>query len=436
MSIILILGSLSACVPVTEAPPPASEAPEAIYTAAAKTMAFELTLSAGGTAVAQLTEVAQRPTATVELPTLLPILSETPTPPAPTLAPSTPTSIPLTCDTANFLGDVTIQPNTSFEPGERFLKIWRISNAGECTWTPDYSLVFTGGDNLAGPLVASLPGIVPPGESVDISMELIAPAVPGDYQGYWLLVGPASEMIEVVPNPLGALWVQIGVQGTLSSRGEFDFAVDYCEAEWRSDAGRLGCPGDSDDPDGSVILLDEPRLETRNEDEPALWLRPNNGDDEWISGEYPAFRVRDGDRFISEIGCLRDNPDCELRFDLDYRTDDGDVESLDSWFESYDGESTEIDIDLDDLEGETVQFILSVTNRGRTRDANGFWLVPHINNDAGESDLAISWRQEWGQRRLPDRVLPDWAPFCTGAPATCGAGTRDSGDARLSNAEV
>jgi hypothetical protein len=268
-------------------------------------------------------------------------------------------------------------------------------------------------------------------------MELNAPTVPGDYQGYWLLTGPSGEVIEVVPNSLGALWVQIRVERALTLRGEFDFAASYCEAEWRSDAGRLGCPGDSDDPDGSVILLDEPRLETRNEDEPALWVRPNGGDDEWISGEYPAYRVRDGDRFVAEIGCLRDSPDCELRFELDYREDDGDVENLDSWFESYDGESTEIDIDLNNLEGETVQFILSVTNRGRTRDANGFWFVPHIANDSGDDELVISWRQEGGVSDICSdvKIYMIGSRSAQARARNCGAGVRDSGSARLSNAE-
>jgi hypothetical protein len=166
-------------------------------------------------------------------------------------------------------------------------------------------------------------------------------------------------------------------------------------------------------------------------------VRPNEGDDEWISGEYPAYRVRDGDRFIAEIGCLRDSPDCELRFELDYREDDGDVENLDSWFESYDGESTEIDIDLDDLEGESVQFILSVTNRGRTRDANGFWFVPYISNDREDDELVISWRQEGGVSDICSdvKIYMIGSRSAQARARNCGLGVRDSGSARLSNAE-
>jgi len=354
------------------------------------------------------------------------------TAPAPTFAPPSATPAPFSCDTASFLGDVTVVPNTTFAPGERFLKIWRISNTSSCPWSQDYSLVFTGGNSLGGPLMVSLPKSVDPGDSVDIGLGLTAPEDPGDYQGYWLLHDPSNHVIEVSPNPLGGLWVQIRVQGT-ASREELDFADQYCSAEWRSDDGLLACPGNSDNTSGSVILLDAPRLESRNEDELALWMRPNQGRDGWISGEYPPLNVHEGDRFISEIGCLRDSPDCELLFELNYRLEDGDVENLDSWEESYDGDTTEIDLDLGDLAGETVQFILRVTNRGRYRDANAFWLVPHIHNEVRQNNLVISWRQEGG---VSD-VCYDVKIYQTGRHTaeararTCGSGVRDSARVNL-----
>jgi hypothetical protein len=139
-------------------------------------------------------------------------------------------------------------------------------------------------------------------------------------------------------------------------------------------------------------------------------------------------RVQEGDRFVSEIGCLRDSPECELLFELDYRLADGDIEVLDSWYQSYDGHTTVIDIDLDDLAGETIQFILRVTNRGRYRDANAFWLVPHIRKEAGQHNLVISWRQEGGV----SEVCYDVKIYQTGRDTaeararTCGSGVRDS----------
>jgi hypothetical protein len=139
--VLLVLGALSACVIEPEILSPATEPPQAIYTSAAQTVAVELTLAAGGTAVAQLTEMSGQPAATIEAPTALPSLA--PSVPAPTAleptlaAPPSVTPALLLCDTASFVSDVTVAPNTSFKTGERFLKIWRISNTSGCTWTQD-----------------------------------------------------------------------------------------------------------------------------------------------------------------------------------------------------------------------------------------------------------------------------------------------------------
>jgi len=432
----LVVWFTSACVPVT--PAPRAESPEAIYTAAAQTMAAELTLAAGNTAVARLTEFASSPTATISLPTLPPLPTHTPTaPPSTPLPPSaTPETIP--CDTASFVGDVTVGANAVFSPGERFVKTWRIENTGSCSWTPDYTLAFSGGDALGGLLLTSLPKTVGPGETVDISLEMSAPFTPGNYQGYWMFRDPSDALIEIAPLPLGALWVQIQVLPSSTITGELDFAADYCTAQWRSNVEYLGCPGISESRSGSMDLLDEPRLESRNENETALWLRPGEGRNGWISGEYPAYTVLDGDHFISEIGCLKNNPQCELLFELDYRDDRGNIKNLDSWQESYDGDTTEIDLDLNDLVGETVNFILRVTNKGKFKDANAFWLRPRIENQTSRNDFVMSWRQEGGA----DRRCFEVKVYLTGRHSaeararSCGSSIRESGTARLSNAEV
>jgi len=37
-----------------------------------------------------------------------------------------------------------------------FVKIWRLKNTGTCSWTPSYSLVFSGGDSMSGPSTVAL----------------------------------------------------------------------------------------------------------------------------------------------------------------------------------------------------------------------------------------------------------------------------------------
>jgi len=65
-------------------------------------------------------------------------------------------------------------------------------------------------------------------------------------------------------------------------------------------------------------------------------------------------------------------------FQLKYQIGDGDIKTIESWDEVYDGDTTRIDIDLSNLAGEKVKFILVVKTDGSSRDDAAFWLVPQI----------------------------------------------------------
>jgi len=119
-----------------------------------------------------------------------------------------PVSQPSTAnDSATFLGDVTIPDGTSFISGENFVKTWRFRNSGESAWTTEYDLVFDSGDQMDGPDAVALTQVVPPGQTIEISVELIAPDEVGRYTGYWMLRnaeggifggGPDSEILAYV----------------------------------------------------------------------------------------------------------------------------------------------------------------------------------------------------------------------------------------------
>jgi hypothetical protein len=73
-------------------------------------------------------------------------------------------------------------------PGQPFTKIWRIRNAGTCTWTSNYRVAFDHGDGigvLTGYSQSLTGGMVPPGQTVDISVNLVAPSASGTYRGDW-----------------------------------------------------------------------------------------------------------------------------------------------------------------------------------------------------------------------------------------------------------
>lgn len=406
----------------------------AIYTSAAQTMVAEMTLAAGETAVAQLTQIAQQPTATPAPPTQPPP-SETPTATSP---PPTPTPPPGRCDWAEFVQSTAVEDNTVFFPGSVFTKIWRVRNIGTCEWTPAYALAFAGGDALGGPSAVFLPRNVPPGEEVDLSVTLTAPGAPGVYRSSWLLRNPAGELFGVGLDAQTPLAVQIQItQPPAQGKGAYDFALSYCNAQWRSSTVFLGCPGAIDDPNGSVALLGQPFLESRLENEPALWTRPDVASNGTIIGQYPNYLVRAGDRFRAEIGCLRDNPGCDVTFTLDYRRLDGVMVNLGIWREVYDGLTTTIDIDLTSLGGVTVQFLLGVQNLGDPLAANAFWFAPHIQNVAPQPSRVLVWKQQGGMNNLCEelRITIDSLSQSVAQARSCKGAGQDLGIGNLTESE-
>ena len=107
--------------------------------------------------------------------------------PAPTST-AVPTNTTVTyCDWMMFVQDVTYPDGSVLQPGETFTKVWRIKNRGTCTWTPDYALVFSSGDQMGGTTAVRLPGYIAPGQSVDVSVTFTAPTNAGSYRGYWIM---------------------------------------------------------------------------------------------------------------------------------------------------------------------------------------------------------------------------------------------------------
>lgn len=113
---------------------------------------------------------------------------------------------PVTKNEATYEADVTVADGTPMEPGQLFLKSWRIRNSGSTTWGNGYKLAFFGGDRLNGPTSVPLPP-AGPGQSVEISVPLTAPSRPGRYKSIYKPRTPDGQFfnfeqyaeIEVVP---------------------------------------------------------------------------------------------------------------------------------------------------------------------------------------------------------------------------------------------
>lgn len=105
--------------------------------------------------------------------------------------------------------DVTIPDDTPMAPGQTFTKIWRLVNAGTCTWTTAYTVALFSGDAMGAPTSVPLPKSVAPNESVDITIDMVAPTTPGTYQGNWKLRDASNEWFGIGPAPGSPFWVRI-----------------------------------------------------------------------------------------------------------------------------------------------------------------------------------------------------------------------------------
>ncbi len=142
----------------------------ALFTAAAETVMVEYTQ------IALSFTPTPEPTATD---TPEPVATETPT--------VNPAATQPLCDDATFdpfTVDVSVPDGTQMQPGQDFVKTWRIKNSGTCIWRAGYSLVFAYGEKLSG-VAQPLTADVFPGEEVEVSVQFKAPAAAGEYRSYW-----------------------------------------------------------------------------------------------------------------------------------------------------------------------------------------------------------------------------------------------------------
>src|SRR4030042_5530492 len=88
--------------------------------------------------------------------------------------------------------DITIPDDTLIAPGQSIIKTWKLVNSGSCTWTASYSARFFYGDRMDAPESVSLQETILPSQSVEISIEMVAPLPAGMYQGKCKLSNPSG----------------------------------------------------------------------------------------------------------------------------------------------------------------------------------------------------------------------------------------------------
>ena len=173
-------------------------------TTIASTSAAVFTHAAETAAVIGVPSATTQPGATV-LPTATNTLVST-VPPA-----NTATKKPIPCNRGSFVKDVTIPDGKEIPAGDAFTKTWRIKNNGSCTWGANYVVLFDSGEQMGAPATAPLGGSVAPGATIDISVNLTAPAAPGNYQGNFKLRSHDNIVFGINADAQGPFWVKIVV---------------------------------------------------------------------------------------------------------------------------------------------------------------------------------------------------------------------------------
>ncbi|NWF65375.1 MAG: hypothetical protein HXY38_13840 [Chloroflexi bacterium] len=163
----------------------------AVYTNAAATLAAQQWTLGSSTPTATFTSFTQTPNATstaIASPTLSliqPVASNT-------AAAGSGSSGAVGCNNSQFITDVTFPDNTVVTPGQAIAKTWRLQNTGTCPWTPSYKVTFISGNAMGG-VTTALTTTVQPGQSADITVNMIAPASAGDVSGTWILTNESGQ---------------------------------------------------------------------------------------------------------------------------------------------------------------------------------------------------------------------------------------------------
>ena len=246
------------------------------------------------TVEARLTQGAVKTPLTTQTFTPTSAASATPTIPAATAmatsspVPTTAESSPVAeCDLAAAGNpiDVTIPDDTQLQPGEAFSKVWRLQNAGTCTWDKNYSIALFSGDGMGASSNTPLEKQVLPDETIDISVDMIAPESPGTYQGNWKLQNGNGDWFGIGPSGGSAFWVRIlvGDGTTLTPSGTEITPTLTTEPETTGTAapggsvsGVIGlAPGDGLDLDSKDVNSGGADFLFTEEEDGQLYIGPN-----------------------------------------------------------------------------------------------------------------------------------------------------------------
>ena len=110
---------------------------------------------------------------------------------------------------------------------------------------------------------------------------------------------------------------------------------------------------------------------------------PQNINNGYIQGIYPAYKVKSGDKFRTIVNCEAGATSCYVVFRLDYSVaGSSSIQTFWAFVEKYEGQFYTADIDLSALVGQDIKFILTVLATGSSSGDRALWVAPSIYNPA------------------------------------------------------
>ena len=256
---------------------------------------------------------------------------------------------------------------------------------------------------------AVIPATVAPGQIVKISVNLTAPASAATYRGYWKFRNSSGVPFGIGTGGTKSFWVEIKVAGSTATPStatpitpgpsatpivgtSYDFVTNVCAATWYSAAGALPCPGTDGDAKGFVLITNPSRLENgTNDNRSGLITFPQNVNNGYIQGIYPAYKVKSGDKFRSIVNCENGATSCNVVFRLDYSiAGSSTIQTFWSFWEKYEGQYYSTNIDLTPLVGKDIKFILTILSNGSATGDRALWVAPIIYNAAAPLPAATN----------------------------------------------
>lgn len=258
---------------------------------------------------------------------------------------ATPTNTPVACTGSAPVIASFGASSTTITAGQAVTLTWgAVTNAESATIEPDVEGIATPGSTVVTPTVTTTYTLTATGCG-----------------------GTATRQVTITVSPVGP---------TVT----YDFLVKGPDAQWVTCASGypvVGWNGSDADNKGFV----KPRPGSAMEDGASypklLEMHPNWDANGCISGSFSAYTVQSGDRFKAKVGFLQSASGGSVTFQLNYR-EGTTLSPLGSWTKAYNGNLTDLNVDLASIAGHNVQFALAVLAGPSAGQDWATWVSPRV----------------------------------------------------------